>query len=84
LHKFKGRLIFVLYPDKHALENPNVWHEQTSNILIYINRNKDRIGYVDLGKDTDWNASLYRDGIHPNVLGNKMIADKISRVLMRN
>lgn len=33
---------------------------------------------IDLSKEQKWNESFYRDGIHPSVEGNQVLAEIIS------
>lgn len=41
--------------------------------------NQKLVTCLDLNKSPDWNYNLYRDGIHPSIEGNAVIAD-----IMRN
>jgi len=74
-----GKILFVLYPDKKALEDRQLWIKQTSDIKKFLENNREKFEYIDIAKMPQWNAELYRDGIHPNVEGNQVIADIIAR-----
>jgi len=50
------------------------------NFFIYT-----LIGFlIFLTGETMWNASLYRDGIHPNAAGNKELAEFVRNAIKTN
>ncbi|MEK5752394.1 hypothetical protein V3519_10285 [Acinetobacter variabilis] len=77
----KGKILFVLYPDKKALADKDLWDDQTYHIKKFINENKDKFDYIDIVKIPEWNSQLYRDGIHPSNDGNQVIANVIANYI---
>lgn len=73
-----GKILFVLYPDKKALADKDLWEQQTYHIKGFIDNNRDKFDYIDIAKVPKWNSQLYRDGIHPSTDGNKVIANVIA------
>lgn len=73
-----GKILFILYPDKKALADKDLWNDQTYHVKKFINKNKDKFDYIDIAKEPKWNSKLYRDGIHPSVDGDHVIANVIA------
>ena len=68
---------FFLYPDKkeyHALNFSGLeaFGKQIKNI------SEIPIQVYSIGKDSRWNESIYKDGIHPSEVGMKVLADIIA------
>lgn len=75
------KIIFVLYPDQKAFSNPKLWNKQTKDIRNFISEYPNQFDYIDIAETKGWSLNLYRDGIHPNVEGNKLIALDIANYL---
>jgi hypothetical protein len=78
---YQGSILFLLYPDQQALVNAKLWQEETKDIREYISTHTDKIKVVDVRSIPEWKNSLYRDGIHPNTEGNRILAEVIFRQL---
>lgn len=80
----KGKILFVLYPDSKALENKKLWDLQTKEIKDFIKLHEDKFEILDLTEFHEWNSKLYRDGVHPNIQGNIVVADIIAQKITGN
>ena len=54
-------------PDRKELD----WIAENYHLII-----------VDVAKRPEWNLDLYRDGTHPSVKGNKVLAEILSGVVL--
>lgn len=75
------KILFVLYPDQKAFSNLELWNKQTKDIRNFISKYPNQFDYIDIAETKGWSLNLYRDGIHPNVEGNKLIALDIANYL---
>lgn len=80
LENYRGPVTFVLYPNKQALLDKQLWEKNTSIIRSYVGRHRDRIHIYDLRSAGSLRTGFYRDEIHPNPIGNEFIAEVISDV----
>ena len=68
-----------LYPTKKELrtfKETGEWLPERAMIEKICERNG--LGLVDVAKEGTWNESLYRDGVHPTVQGNIVLAKILS------
>lgn len=80
-NSINGKILFILYPDKQAFLDGKLWEEQTHDIKKFLETNSDKFSYIDMSKDPAWNPELYRDGIHPNIEGNQLVATAIAKYI---
>ena len=81
-HKAKAGFIW-LYPTADQLiiaANHGNWLPERG--LVENIAKKYNLDVVDISSFPEWNASLYRDGTHPNVAGNIVLAKILSQRLM--
>lgn len=77
--KNNKRIVFVIYPNTdELLKHDWLGYEKLVEQMNSICGTKN-IECIDLSKDQKWNASFYRDGIHPSVEGNKVLSEIISQ-----
>jgi hypothetical protein len=77
------KIIFVLYPDQKGFSSPELWNKQTEDIKSFISENPSQFSYIDIAEAKGWSLNLYRDGIHPNTQGNKLVAFEIANYLKK-
>lgn len=71
-HTYRGRLIWVMYPDRKELE-------QGTQPCVELKRLASQFAeIVDLGSEPDWNHHCYGDRIHPSAIGRVVLADVIA------
>lgn len=78
LSYYHGPILIVLYPDQEAVTHPDLWADQTKTIKAFGAGRSDRISFLDVAKLKGWSTDLYRDGIHPNLGGSKLISSAIA------
>ena len=69
-------ITFVIYPDINEIATP----AQPGGRLKSMQTSLSELGnfrYIHVDQDKRWEKSLYRDGIHPNTEGNKILASII-------
>lgn len=73
------RILIVLYPDKTELGSATTHHQTFKSVLESL------LGgcctLLELREQNDWQASLYRDDIHPSAPGNEVFARLIFKTL---
>ena len=79
--KVPGKILFVLYPSQDSFSDKKLWAKQTLEIKNFINKNPNNFDYIDIANIPSWNLQMYRDGIHPNVQGNSLIAKEIAKYI---
>lgn len=71
-------IVFVIYPNTNELLKRDwLGYEKLLEQMNSICSTKN-IECIDLSKEQKWNESFYRDGIHPSVEGNQVLAEIIS------
>lgn len=71
-------VIIVLYPDVNEVKKSKIeGYQKLINALQPMCHEK-YVQCIDLIKKPQWNEHLYRDGIHPSVEGNRIIAQVLS------
>ena len=71
----KNSGILFLYPTKIEFlssKNGVDWLPERSKIMKVTD--KHNLTVVDLAKNPEWNENMYREGVHPSVEGNRLIA----------
>jgi len=81
LTHYSGQVSFILYPDKHDLNDHNAWRMEMVAIRRYIAAHSRRIMLFDLSTVPGWNLSRYRDGTHPNPAGNRILAAVVAKLV---
>jgi hypothetical protein len=74
-----------LYPTEAQLRSSRhgqEWLPERSMIIDIANRSNLRV--VDLSRDPRWNETLYRDGTHPTVRGNRVLASILAGEINRD
>ena len=87
LHQFltseqaRGKqIIFFLYPNKsEALGEKSLDVDLERHAHEIINESSTPVSVYSVGRDPRWKSDLYRDGIHPSVDGNRILAEIISK-----
>lgn len=79
LHEYSGNIVIVLYPDRENRENGRLWDANTAGIRRFVHSHSGRIKLVDFKKDPAWVLSMYRDGIHPNNRGARILAKVVAQ-----
>jgi len=79
----KGKVIrFIMYPDRDELANAKLLQSRFEvHIPELLLDGVDASAIYDLSRDSRWNASYYKDEIHPTVEGMVMLAKIISTPL---
>ena len=75
LAAYHGRLIWVLYPKKSEVGRPM---PEFAPLLSTLGG---RAKIVDVSRSAAWRSSFYRDGIHPNPVGDRVLASVIAAAL---
>jgi len=76
------RFLFIAYPGKGVVEGNQTDVETYAHFVKRLRESVGVNGQVfDLKTSTSWNADLYRDGIHPNAEGNRIMAAEIAKLL---
>ena len=75
-----SKTYFILYPDKPELSNQSLWQKNSIPLKAFL-QSAGVLKVTDLTNNSKWNASLYRDGIHPNAAGNAELAAVILNVV---
>jgi len=77
------RGIILLYPTREEFLNNKIGHDYVSDrseleriALMY------HLALVDISKNPAWNEKLYRDGVHPTVEGNNVLANILNRTVV--
>lgn len=68
-----------LYPYKAECADPSEL-DTYGKILVSLGAAR----AINIGRDARWNASLYRDDVHPIARGNEVLAEIIAEALARN
>jgi hypothetical protein len=79
---YHGAITIVLYPDKYDYRDGSSWKSDTAAIRSYVGDHTKRMKIVDVREDSRWNASMYRDGIHPNLAGDRVLGELIANTCM--
>jgi len=77
-------ITIILYPDQNDLKDGALWNSDTAAIRRYVAAHSNRMAITDLRADPRWNKSLYRDSIHPNLIGNKFLAEIVTDICRKN
>jgi hypothetical protein len=76
--------LLLLYPtqaDLRTARSGGEWLPERAQMLALAAR--DHLGVIDVAADPAWNAGLYRDGVHPTVAGNAVLARIITRAVQQ-
>ena len=74
-NKFSGPIFFFLYPTKEQLLDSKVLSTELYSKISVINvETAKNITIFKIADSLQWDSKLYRDGIHPNALGDKVLA----------
>jgi hypothetical protein len=75
--EFRSRITFVWYPDKAEFEKRSA---ATASLVNEVKTLEMKYGcrFYDVENDPRWKLSFYKDGIHPNLEGNKVLAQIIA------
>jgi len=68
-----------MYPSRADLQNRASWAEAVAPIVETCRMFA--LACIDFAKEPIWIASLYRDGVHPTVEGNKLLANRRAEVI---
>jgi len=71
---------FVIYPDIAEFADNRLWKEKSAPLRDFL-RSAGIETLTDVTEDKNWSLTMYRDGIHPNVAGNKELAEVIKTVV---
>ncbi len=82
LASYRHPVTILLYADQNDFLNPEMWARATEPIRRYAQRHADRITLIDI--PPLWSLDLYRDAVHPNVHGNRIIARLVAAACSRN
>jgi hypothetical protein len=73
--KFQKPIYIYMYPDVEEFHDGVKRHNQLdSKIPLIQTQLGDAAKIYKVANDTHWNATLYRDGIHPSGIGNSVLA----------
>lgn len=74
--------MLVLYPDQQQLEQARQGREWMEERLR-LEQMALRLGLlvVDVARDSRWTSALYKDGVHPTVEGNRVLATLLAEAL---
>ncbi len=78
------KILIVLYPDSYELKNPG---GDTSNMVARsLKAHADSLGirFLEVAGDGRWQPNLYRDFVHPNPEGDRVLAACIRDALTTN
>lgn len=79
------KFLFIAYPGKSLVSGEDDKKEMYETFLDRLEQAAGRYGVVyDLRDSAVWTPDLYRDGSHPNVEGNRVLAGEIVRLLREN
>jgi lysophospholipase L1-like esterase len=82
-HKTAPGLI-LLYPTEAELaaaRTGKAWMPESTALEAIARSNG--LGILDLAKVPEWKTSLYRDGIHPTIEGNRILAGILATAITR-
>jgi hypothetical protein len=68
-----SKVLIFLYPGPSALINKERWRQVVAPAVAICESLA--IKCVDIAAQKSWTANLYKDGLHPTVEGNKILAD---------
>ena len=77
--------VIFLYPTRAELlssQKSAEWLPERA-ILAEVFK-KYRLVVIDVAKQREWNASLYRDGVHPTIAGNEVLAKMLASAIQTN
>lgn len=77
LGRFDGRLIWVLYPSRTELR------DRTAPCAKLKGQITERAEIIDLSEVPDWTLACYLDELHPNGHGRRVLAEALSRAILR-
>jgi hypothetical protein len=80
-----GKGFIWLYPDASQLEKARdgaEWLPERHKIEELAHKHGLRI--VDIATMPEWKATLYREGVHPTVEGNRVLAAILTREIMKD
>jgi hypothetical protein len=72
----------LLYPvreELHAARHGKPWMPEYDAVTSLAR--KHHLGVIDVAEDPRWNESKYRDGIHPTITGNHVLAEVIGEAV---
>jgi len=73
------KLVIFMYPSRADLQDRVAWAEAVAPIVETCRMFA--LSCVDFAKEPVWTESLYRDGVHPTVEGNKRLASRLAEVV---
>lgn len=80
LAKLNGkRVLLVLFPNHQELAAPTPHYLQFRQALHSAMNGCCQL--LEVREQPDWNATLYRDDIHPSATGNQVLADLLEKQL---
>ncbi|MDP8984915.1 MAG: hypothetical protein M3N97_07670 [Pseudomonadota bacterium] len=77
--------VIFLYPTRAELLSSQKSVEWLPERAILTDMfKKYRVVVIDVAKQREWNASLYRDGVHPTIAGNEVLAKMLASAIEAN
>lgn len=80
LDDYHRPITLILYPDEYDFQDAAAWQSDTAAIRGYAARHTSRIKIVDLRGDLQWSAGMYKDGIHPNLAGDRVLGALVAAI----
>jgi hypothetical protein len=78
LEFYPGSTTIILYPDKDDFRDRRAWLRHTAGIRRFAAQHSNEVTLVDIAELESWNLSMYRDGVHPTLAGNKALAARVA------
>lgn len=67
-----SRVFIFLYPDEKSLSAKERWRQIAAPIMDLCKAHQ--VTCIDIAQQPAWRANLYKEGIHPTIEGNKVLA----------